>query len=141
MVSSWLFKEEPEHYSFDDLVRDGMTVWNGVRNNLALKHIRAMKNDDLAFFYHTGKETAVVGIIRIVSDPYPDPEEKDPKLVVIDVAPAEKLKRPVTLAEIKSNMKFKNFELVRIPRLSVMPVPKVLWDEIIKMSKAVSLGE
>jgi len=135
MVSYWLVKEEPEHYSFDNLVLDGRTVWGGVRNNLALKHIRAMRKGDLAFFYHTGKETAVVGIIKIVADPYPDPEEKDPKLVVVDVAPVEKLNRPVTLAGIKSNPKFKNFELVRIARLSVMPVPKVLWDEIIKMSK------
>ena len=135
MASYWLFKEEPEHYSFDNLVLDGRTVWSGVRNNLALKHMRAMRKGDLAFFYHTGKETAVVGIIKIVSDPYPDPEEKDPKLVVVDVAPVEKLKRPVTLAEIKSNSKFKNFELVRIPRLSVMPVLKPLWDEVIKISK------
>jgi len=135
MASYWLFKEEPEHYSFDNLVLDGRTVWSGVRNNLALKHMRAMRKSDLAFFYHTGKETAVVGIIKIVSDPYPDPEEKDPKLVVVDVAPVEKLKRPVTLAEIKSNSKFKNFELVRIPRLSVMPVLKPLWDEVIKISK------
>jgi len=135
MVSCWLFKEEPEHYSFDNLVHDGRTVWSGVRNNLALKHMRAMKKDDLAFFYHTGKETAAVGIVKIVSNPYPDPEEKDPKLVVVDIAPVEKLNSPVTLAEIKSNSKFKNFELVRIPRLSVMPVPKALWDEIIKMSK------
>jgi len=135
MASYWLFKEEPKHYSFDNLVLDGRTVWSGVRNNLALKHMRAMRKSDLAFFYHTGKETAVVGIIKIVSDPYPDPEEKDPKLVVVDVAPVEKLKRPVTLAEIKSNSKFKNFELVRIPRLSVMPVLKPLWDEVIKISK------
>ena len=135
MVSYWLVKEEPEHYSFDDLIQDRKTGWNGVRNNLALKHMRSMKNGDLAFFYHTGKVTSVVGIIKLVSDPYPDPEEKDPKLVVVDVAPVEKLKRPVTLAEIKSNPKFRNFELVRIPRLSVMPAPKALWDEIIKMSK------
>jgi predicted RNA-binding protein with PUA-like domain len=94
-----------------------------------------MKKGDLAFYYHTGKETAVAGMIKIVSDPYPDPEEDDPKLVAVDVVPVEKLKRPVTLAEIKSNSKFKNFELVRIPRLSIMPVSKTLWDEIIKISK------
>ena len=135
MASYWLFKEEPEHCSFDNLLQDGRTVWSGVRNNLALKHMRAMRKNDMAFFYHTGKETAVVGIIKIVADPYPDPEEKNPRLVVVDVAPVEKLKKLVTLAEIKSNAKFKNFELVRIPRLSVMPVPKVLWDEIIKISK------
>lgn len=135
MVSCWLFKEEPDHYSFNNLLRDGKTVWDSVRNNLALKHLRTVKKGDLAFFYHTGNETAVVGIVKVISDPYPDREEKDPKLVVVDVAPVEKLNRPVALAEIKSNSKFKNFELVRIPRLSVMPVPKALWDEIIKMSK------
>lgn len=135
MVSYWLLKEEPEHYSFDNLLQDGKTVWSGVRNNLALKHMRTMKKGDLAFYYHTGKETAAVGIIRIVSDPYQDPEEDDPKLVAVDVAPLEKLKRPVSLAEIKSNSKFKNFELVRISRLSIMPVSKALWDEIIKMSR------
>ena len=135
MVSYWLLKEEPEHYSFDNLLHDGKTVWSGVRNNLALKHMRTMKKGDLGFYYHTGKETAVTGMIKIVSDPYPDPEEDDPKLVAVDVVPVEKLKRSVTLAEIKSNSKFKNFELVRIPRLSVMPVSKTLWDEIIKMSK------
>jgi predicted RNA-binding protein with PUA-like domain len=135
MVSYWLFKEEPEHYSFDNLISDGKTVWSGVKNNLALKHMRTMKKGDLAFFYHTGKETAVVGIMKIVSDPYSDPAASDSKLVVVDVAPVEKLNKAVTLAEIKSNSKFKNFELVRISRLSVMPVPKTLWDEIIKMSK------
>jgi predicted RNA-binding protein with PUA-like domain len=135
MLSYWLFKEEPEHYSFDDLLKDSRTVWSDVRNNLALKHMRSMRKGDLAFFYHTGKETAAVGIVKVTSDPYPDPKEKDPRLVVVDVAPVEKLNRPVTLAEIKSNSKFKNFELVRISRLSVMPVSKALWDEIIKMSK------
>jgi len=135
MVSYWLFKEEPEHYSFDNLISDGKTVWSGVKNNLALKNMRAMKKGDLAFFYHTGKETAVVGIMKIVSDPYPNTEENDSKLIVVDVIPVEKLNRPMTLVEIKSNSKFKNFELVRISRLSVMPVPKTLWDEIIKMSK------
>jgi len=135
MVSYWLLKEEPEHYSFDNLLHDGKTVWSGVRNNLALKHMRTMKKGDLGFYYHTGKETAAVGMIKIVSDPYPDPGEDNPKLVAVDVVPVEKLKKPVTLAEIKSNSKFKNFELVRIPRLSVMPVSKALWDEIIKISK------
>ena len=135
MVSYWLLKEEPEHYSFDNLLQDGKTVWSGVRNNLALKYMRSMKKGDLGFYYHTGKETAVTGMIKIVSDPYPDPEEDDPKLVAVDVVPVEKLKRPVTLAEIKSNSKFKNFELVRIPRLSIVPVSEAHWDEITRISK------
>jgi predicted RNA-binding protein with PUA-like domain len=134
-MAYWLFKEEPEHYSFDELVKDKKTRWDGVRNNLALKHLRSIKKNDLVLYYHTGAEKAAVGIAKVASAPYPDPEVKDPEIVVVDITPIEKLKRPVPLAEIKANAKFKNFELVRIPRLSVMPVPKTLWDEIIKMSK------
>ncbi len=132
-VASWLFKEEPEHYAFDDLLKDGRTRWDGVRNNLALKHLRNVKENDRILYYHTGDEKAAVGIARAVSVPYPD--KKDPKLVVVDIAPLQKLKRPVTLGEIKANPKFRGFELVRIPRLSVMPVPDELWDEIIRMSR------
>ncbi len=134
-MAYWLFKEEAEHYSFDELVKDKKTKWNGVRNNLALKHLRSIKKHDLVLYYHTGAEKAAVGIAKVTSAPYPDPEAKDPKMVAVDIAPIEKLKRPVPLAEIKTNAKFKNFELVRIPRLSVMPVPITLWNEIIKMSK------
>jgi predicted RNA-binding protein with PUA-like domain len=134
-MAYWLFKEEPEHYSFDDLMKDRNVRWNGVRNNLALKHLRSIKKNDLILYYHTGSEKAAVGIAKVTSNPYPDPEAKDPKIVVVDIAPVEKLKRPVTLAEIKANAKFKNFELVRIARLSVMPVPDTLWNEIIKMSR------
>lgn len=134
-MAYWLFKEEPEHYSFDDLMKDRNVRWEGVRNNLALKHMRSIKKNDLVLYYHTGSEKAAVGIAKATSNPYPDPEAKDPKIVVVDIAPIEKLKRPVALAEIKANAKFKNFELVRIPRLSVMPVPDTLWNEIIKMSR------
>jgi predicted RNA-binding protein with PUA-like domain len=133
-MAHWLFKEEPTHYSFDDLMKDKKTAWSGVRNNLAQKHLRSTKKNDLVLYYHTGGEKAAVGIAKITSNPYPD--AKDPKFVIVDIAPVEKLKRPVTLAEIKANSKFKNFELVRIPRLSVMPVPDALWNEIIKISKS-----
>ncbi|MEM2759693.1 MAG: EVE domain-containing protein [Nitrososphaerales archaeon] len=135
-MAYWLFKEEPDHYSFDDLVRDKRTTWDGVRNNLALKHMRNMRKNDLVLYYHTGSEKAAIGIAKVISNPYPDPKVKDSSIVVVDIAYLEKLNRPVTLAEIKANAKFKNFELVRIPRLSVMPVPNSLWDEIIKMSKS-----
>lgn len=131
----WLIKEEPTHYSFDDLVKDKKTTWDGVRNNLAQKHLRSIKKGDTVMYYHTGNEKSVVGIAKAVSDAYPDPEEEDSKIVVVDIAPSKKLKNPVTLDAIKKNSKFKEFELVRIPRLSVMPVPKKLWDEILKMSK------
>lgn len=133
-MAYWLFKEEPTHYSFDDLMRDKKTTWDGVRNNLAQKHLRSIKKNDLVLYYHTGDEKAAVGIAKVTSNPYPD--TRDQKYVVVDIAPVEKLKRSVTLSGIKANSKFKNFELLRIPRLSVMPVSDTLWNEIIKMSKS-----
>lgn len=135
-MAHWLFKEEPTHYSFDDLMKDKKATWDGVRNNLALKHMRSIKKNDLILYYHTGSEKAAVGIAKATSNAYADPKVKDPKIVVVDIIPMEKLKRPVTLAEIKANTKFKNFELVRISRLSVMPIPDTLWNEIMKMSKS-----
>jgi predicted RNA-binding protein with PUA-like domain len=134
-MAYWLFKEEPSHYSYDDLVRDRRAVWEGVQNNLALKHLRAVAETDRVFLYHTGDEKAVVGVLEVVKGPYPDPKKKDPKLVVVDVKPIARLPRPVTLAEIKANPKFKDFALVRISRLSVMPVSEEQWAEIERMAK------
>ncbi len=131
-MAYWLFKQEPSTYSYSQLEKDGKTVWDGVANNLALKHLRAAKKGDRAIFYHTGDEKQAVGIMEITSDPYPDP--KDNSLVVVDVRPAGRLKRPVTLAQIKADHLFAGWELVRISRLSVMPVPQKLWDRIMKMS-------
>ena len=130
---NWLFKEEPTHYSFDDLVRDGNTSWSGVKNPLAQKHLRQVKEGDRIFYYHTGNEKSVVAIAKAVSDAYPDPKDKSGKLVTVDVAPVKKLPRPVTLAEIKAKAAFKDFPLVRISRLSVMPVSEKEWSEIEKM--------
>jgi predicted RNA-binding protein with PUA-like domain len=135
MVSHWLFKEEPAHYSFDDLLREGKTVWDGVENNLALKYLREVRKGDDAFFYHTGNQKAIVGIMRIVSDPYSDPKRKEKKFVVVDVVPVKKLKKPVTLSQIKQDSYFANFELLKIPRLSVMPVPENLWKRILEISE------
>jgi predicted RNA-binding protein with PUA-like domain len=132
---NWLFKEEPTHYSFDDLVRDKKTVWSGVRNALAQKHLRSVKKKDCVFYYHTGDEKAVVGYGMATSDAYPDPQDKSGKSFVVDIAPVRKLKRPVTLAEIKAKPFFRDFPLVRISRLSVMPVSDREWKEIEKMSK------
>ncbi len=134
-MNHWLVKQEPTTYNYDMLEKDKKTVWDGVHNNLALKHIRAMKKGDEAFFYHTGDEKQAVGIVEITSNPYPNPKEDDERFVVVDVKPVSRLKRPVTLDEIKKDTKFKNWELLKISRLSVMPVPKDLWDEIIKKSK------
>src|SRR5947207_2359813 len=118
---NWLIKEEPTNYSFDDLVRDGRTVWSGVRNPLAQKHLQSMRAGERIFFYHTGDVKAVVGVAKAASAPYPDPADKTGKLHSIDVAPVHKLKSPVTLAAIKADAAFASFLLVRISRLSVMP--------------------
>ncbi len=131
---NWLFKEEPGNYSFDALVKDKKTVWSGVKNRLAQKHLRSVKKDDAIFYYHTGDEKSVVGIARAIGDAYPDPHDKTGKASVVDVAPVKKLARPVTLAEIKADPAFKEFALVRISRLSVMPVSAAEWRRIEKMS-------
>src|SRR5262245_4036040 len=133
---NWLFKEEPTNYSFDELVKDGKTVWSGVKNPLAQKHLRSVKRGDRIFYYHTGDQKAVVGIARAAGDAYP--ETKDGKSSVVDVEPVKKLPRPVTLAEIKADAAFKTFPLVRISRLSVMPVSDAEWQRIVKKSETIS---
>jgi predicted RNA-binding protein with PUA-like domain len=130
----WLIKEEPTHYSFDDLVRDGHTAWTGVRNALAQKHLRSMRKGDRIFFYHTGEVKAVIGIAMAASAPYPDPADKSGKLYAIDVEAVKKLKSPVTLAAIKADNAFASFPLVRISRLSVMPVTDDEWARIEAMA-------
>jgi predicted RNA-binding protein with PUA-like domain len=129
---NWLFKEEPTHYSYDDLVRDKMTSWSGVRNALAQKNLKGVKKGDRIFYYHTGDQKAVVGIAKATGDAYPDPKDPSGKLATVDVAPVKKLARPVTLAEIKADPFFASFPLVRISRLSVMPVSDAEWARIEK---------
>jgi predicted RNA-binding protein with PUA-like domain len=132
-VANWLVKEEPEHYNYDALVRDGRTVWAGVKNPLAQKHLRSIRKGDRIFYYHTGKEKAVVAVAKAASDAYADPKDKDGKLAVVDVVPERKLARPVTLAEIKADAAFASFPLVRMSRLSVMPVSDAEWKRIEKL--------
>lgn len=136
MKNYWLVKQEPSTYSYDKLEKEKKTVWDGVHNNLALKHIRSMKKGDQVLFYHTGDEKQVVGIMEITASPYPNPKEDDKRFVVVNVKPLARLKRSVTLDEIKKDPVFKNWELLRISRLSVMPVPQKLWETIIKKSKS-----
>jgi predicted RNA-binding protein with PUA-like domain len=131
---NFLFKEEPTHYSFDDLARDGKTSWTGVKNPLAQKHLRSVKKGDRIFYYHTGDEKTVVAIAKAGGDAYPDPKDSTGKLYAVDVIPVRALPRPVTLAEIKASAAFKDFPLVRISRLSVMPVSDREWAEIEKLS-------
>ena len=133
---NWLFKEEPTHYSYDDFAADGKTVWSGVKNPVAQKHLHAVKKGDRIFYYHTGDEKAVVGIARALGHAYADPKDPSGKWAVVDVAPVKKLKRPVTLKEIKADSAFKDFPLVRISRLSVMPVTDAEWIRIEKMSQS-----
>jgi predicted RNA-binding protein with PUA-like domain len=134
-MSRWLLKTEPTDYSFDDLVAAKSVTWDGISNALALKHMRAMKKGDDVLIYHTGSDKAVVGLAQVASNPYPDPKAKDDKLVVIDLKPRRRLARPVTLAAIKAEKSLANWELVRVGRLSVMPVPEDVWAKIEAMAK------
>ena len=134
MANRWLFKTEPSAYSFKRLQTDRRTVWDGVKNNLALKHLREIKRGDEILIYHTGSEKAAIGIARAISGAYPDPQKKDPKLLVVEIQVDKPLARPVTLAEIKADAKLKNFDLVRLPRLSIMPVSEEQWEIIEEMA-------
>jgi predicted RNA-binding protein with PUA-like domain len=133
---NWLVKEEPENYSYAQFTSDKTTVWAGVKNPVAQRNLRTMKKGDRVFFYHTGKEKAIVGTARVAVPAYPDPAQPGGNLVVVEMVPDKKLKRPVTLAEIKASGKFADFALVRIPRLSVMPVTEEQWTAIEAMSRA-----
>ena len=131
-MAYWLMKSEPHVYSWDDLVRDGATDWDGVRNNAARLHLRAMREGDEAFFYHSGEERAVVGIMRIAGEGKPDGE--DGAWVKVPVAPVRPLARPVTLAEIKAEPALAKMELIRQSRLSVSPVRDEEWALVLKMA-------
>ena len=135
-MAQWLVKEEPENYAYDQLERDRSTVWAGVRNPLAQKHLRAIRRGDRIFYYHTGKEKAVVAMAKAASDAYPDPKDPSGRLFVVDITPDKKLPRPVTLAEIKADAAFASFPLVRMSRLSVMPVTDAEWARVEKMSRS-----
>jgi predicted RNA-binding protein with PUA-like domain len=130
-IMNFLFKEEPEHYSYDAFAKDKRTTWTGVRNPVAQKHLRSVKKGDRIFYYHTGDEKAIVGIAKAVKNAYADPSGTGH---VVDIAPVKKLRRPVTLAEIKSDRRFAQLPLVRVPRLSVMPIDDEVFDVILKMS-------
>ena len=129
-MAYWLLKTEPGTYSWDDLVRDKRTVWEGVTNAVALKNIRSMTKGDLALIYHTGGERAVVGVAEVVTNPYPNPNTHDERVVVVDLKPKSKLARPVTLDEIKADKTFAGWDLLRIGRLSVVPVPPTMWQRV-----------
>ncbi len=135
MVNYWLAKQEPSSYNLETLKKDKKTVWDGVHNNLALKHINNMNKGDQIMFYHSGDQKQIVGIMEVISKPYPNPDEENKRFVVVDVKFKSQFIKSVSLSELKKQKKFQNWELLRISRLSVMPVPKSIWDSIIKMSK------
>lgn len=133
MSSYWLLKTEPTTYSFDRLLQEGQAIWDGVRNNLALKYLREMKAGDQVLIYHSGSDKAVVGQGKVVRPAYPDPAASDPKLVVVDLVPTGRLPKPVPLAAVKAEPSLADLALVRMPRLSVMPVPAEAWKKILSM--------
>jgi predicted RNA-binding protein with PUA-like domain len=136
MAARWLFKTEPGAYSYARLSREGRTVWDGVKNALALKHLAGVAEGDEVLVYHTGDEKAAVGVARVVRGAYPDPKAKDPRLVVVDLVPLRPLPRPVALADMRANRRLAGFDLLRLPRLSVMPVSAAHWAEIVRMAEA-----
>ena len=132
--NSWLVKQEPEDYSWDDLVRDKKTAWTGVRNFQARNNLRNMKTGDAVLFYHSGKDKSVVGIAEVAKAAYPDPTADDDSWIAVDIKPLKPLPKSVPLTDIRANNKLSNLLLVRQSRLSVMPVSKEHFDEIVKMS-------
>jgi predicted RNA-binding protein with PUA-like domain len=135
MAQRWLFKTEPSTYSWADLARDRRTVWDGVKNALALKHLAAVATGDEVLIYHTGDEKAAVGIAKVMRGAYPDPKRKDARLVVVDLQAVKALARPVALGEMRANPKLAGFDLLRLPRLSVMPVSAEQWAAIMEMAR------
>lgn len=134
-MAYWLFKTEPSTYAWADLERDKKTVWDGVENTTALKHIRSIHKGDVALIYHTGDERQAVGVAEITTAPYPDPKAGDPKLVVVDIKIRKKLAMPVSLNTIKLDPAFAGWDLLRISRLSVVPTPEAMWKRIEQLSK------
>jgi predicted RNA-binding protein with PUA-like domain len=134
-MARWLFKEEPDHYSFADLERDGGTLWTGVTNALARQNLRKVKGGETILYYHTGKEKAIVGEMKAVGDPTADPDDKDPKAVAVRVQAVRRWPRPVTLKQIKEDPELAEWELVRLARLSVVPLTEAQWRRVEEMSR------
>jgi predicted RNA-binding protein with PUA-like domain len=132
-VAYWILKTDADSYPFEQLERERRAVWDGVTNALALKHIRSMASGDMALIYHSNVGKELVGLAHITSAPYPDPKSKDPKLVVVDLEADRRLPQPVPLSAIKADPRFADLGLVRISRLSVIPVPPAQWKMLLNM--------
>ena len=133
-INYWLLKSEPDAWSWDNQIKEGASMWDGVRNYQARNNLKEMKKNDLCFFYHSVTERSIVGIVKVVKEYYPDPTDKTGRFVVVDVKAIKKLKNPVSLDQIKENSKLQDIALVKQSRLSVMPLKKTEWDIIVKMS-------
>ena len=131
----WLVKSEPFKYAWQDLVEDGWTYWDGVRNHAARNHLAAMRKGDLVLYYHSNEGKEVVGIARVRRESYPDPTSDDERWVVVDLEPVRALAEPVSLATIKSDARLSDIPLVRQARLSVMPIPKPAFDRILALGR------
>jgi predicted RNA-binding protein with PUA-like domain len=134
-MAYWLFKEEPDHYSYADLERDRRTLWDGVTNNLARQNLRRVRKGDRIFFYHTGKEKATVAEMKAVGDAKADPDSDDPKAVVVEVEAVRRLLHPVTLGQIKEDPALADWDLVRLSRLSVVAVTEAQWSRVQALSR------
>jgi predicted RNA-binding protein with PUA-like domain len=135
MPNRWLFKTQPEDYSYDDLERDQRVMWSGVRNSITLKNLREVRLGDQILIYHEGDENAVVGTAEAVTDAYPDPIEDDASVVVVEIKPKRKFAEPVLLAEIRASRALGDFDPARLPLLSVMPVSNMEWQVIQELSR------
>ena len=136
-INYWLLKSEPDAWSWDNQVKEGVSMWDGVRNYQARNNLKKMKKNDLCFFYHSVTEKSVIGIVKVVKEYYLDPTDVTGKFVVVDVKAMTKLDNPVSLDQIKNNKRIKDIPLIKQSRLSVMPLKKIEWDEIIKLSKKI----
>src|SRR5262244_2991437 len=132
-MNHWLVKSEPASYSWDQLVKEGRTNWNGVRNPQATNNLKAMKKGDRVFFYHSNEGLAIVGIAEVVKEFYPDPADKSGRYGMVDIAPVMALKTPVTLAAVKADPRFQDLALARLSRLSVSPVSAEHWKQLCAM--------
>lgn len=133
-MAYWLIKSEPSVYSFDQLIKDKQTVWDGVRNYAARIHLRAMKKGDECFYYHSNEGTEIVGIAKVAKEAYQDPTTDDANWVAVDVKPVKKLKHPVSLATVKADKRLAGMALVRLGRLSVQPVSEEEWNMVLELS-------
>jgi len=134
-INYWLIKSEPSTWSWKDQLKNKVEMWDGVRNYQARNNLMKMNKGDKCFFYHSVSEKSIVGVVKVVKKNYPDPTDKTKKFVVVDVRAEQTLKHPVTLKQIKQSKKLKNIALIKQSRLSVMPLTKLEWKEIIRMSK------